>query len=59
MIGIVLLASKLLLVWRPERLEFLWRPLLRLKLLARDVSLFTRLKLLVNFYQICGALGKA
>ena len=36
---------------RPERLTFVWRPLLRLKLFARDASLFTRLKLLIGFYQ--------
>jgi len=58
LVGLLVVAANVLLKSRPERLEFLWRLLLRLKLLAQDVSLFSRLKLLVGFYQVCGALEK-
>jgi len=58
LIGLLFITGRAMMRWRPRRLEWLWRSLLKFQLLARDVSLYTRLKLLVGFYQVCGALPK-
>ena len=55
-IVVVLGVSKVLIQWRPSGLTFVWRRLLWFKVLAAHASFFTRVKLLVGFYQIVGAL---
>ena len=57
-IALVLSASTLLIERAPERLRFVSKRLVQLRLLAVDANVYTRLKLLVGFYQICSALPK-
>ena len=57
-IGIVIGASTLLIEHAPERLHFLSKRLVKMRLLAVDANVYTRIKLLVGFYQVCSALPK-
>jgi hypothetical protein len=57
-IGLLMGGSSLFIDKAPERLHFLSKKLVKMRLLAVDANVYTRIKLLVGFYQVCGALPK-